>query len=107
MDNRFADFYGIMQYFLGYQGDDAFRREGEAEAEAEGKGGRWAGDDGRNRVEGRDEVAGRIAEAGQDWAAKVLRREDMQVYVLRLLLEYARVSDGRRDVLGYVADLRR
>jgi len=105
MDNRFGDFYGIMQYFLGYDGDGAFERDGKGKGG--GQGNTWRGDDGENRVEGRDEMARRIAEAGQDWAGKVLRREDMQVYVLRLLLEYARVSDGRRDVLGYVADLRR
>lgn len=107
MDNRFADFYGIMQYFLGYEGDAAFEGEGEGGEQGNRKGDGYWGGDGGNKVEGRDEMARRIADNGQDWAGKVLRREDMQVYVLRLLLEYARVSDGRRDVLGYVADLRR
>jgi hypothetical protein len=31
----------------------------------------------------------------------VLRREDMQIYVMRLLLEYARLCDDDRDVLGW------
>jgi hypothetical protein len=35
----------------------------------------------------------------------VLRKEDMLVYVLRLLLEYARVVDERREVMGWVGDL--
>lgn len=87
MDNRYMDFYGIMEYFLGYQG--------------------FGDQDAENRVQGRDEGARRIAMAGQEWANKVLRREDMQVYVLRLLLEYARVSDDKREKLGYVADLLR
>ncbi|KAK4187874.1 family 90 putative glycosyltransferase [Podospora australis] len=78
MDSRFGDWYGIMEYFLG-------------NAAAE--------------LKGHDEVARKIAMNGKDWAAKVLRKEDMQVYVLRLLLEYARVSDERREVMGWVGDL--
>lgn len=31
-----------------------------------------------------------IAEAGRDWAARALRRQDMQLYFIRLLLEMAR-----------------
>lgn len=81
MDNRFMDFYGIMEYFLGYDGK-------------------------AGRVPARDDAAHKIAMEGQEWANKVLRREDMQIYVLRLLLEYARISDDERDMLGYVADLK-
>lgn len=84
MDNRFEDIYGIMEYFLGYSGFGT-----------------------ANAVPGHDEAAMKIALAGQDWAEKVLRPEDMQIYVFRLLLEFARVSDDRRDHLAYVADLTR
>ena len=80
MDNRFMDFWGIMEYFLGYEGENV-------------------------KVEGHDKEAERIAMAGQEWANKVLRREDMQIYVLRLLLEYARISDDHRDKMGWVGDL--
>ncbi|KAH6661223.1 capsular associated protein [Truncatella angustata] len=52
-----------------------------------------------------DEEARRIAEEGQTWAGKVLRREDMVLYVWRLLLEYARVMDPQRHRLGFVKDL--
>ena len=41
-----------------------------------------------------------IAEAGREWAGKVLRKEDMEVYFFRLLLEWARLTDDRRDELG-------
>lgn len=82
MDGRFGDWWGILGYFLGNGGD------------GEGEG------------EGRDEVGEGIAEAGREWAAKVLRKEDMSVYVLRLLLEYGRVVDDKREVLGWVGDLR-
>lgn len=70
-DNSFADFYGIMAYFL----------------------------------EGRDHVARRIADEGKLWAEKTLRREDMLLYVWRLLLEFARICADERDRLGYVGDL--
>ncbi|KAL1842271.1 hypothetical protein VTJ49DRAFT_5656 [Mycothermus thermophilus] len=78
MDSRFGDWYGILEYFAGNE---------------------------ELGVEGHDEAAERIAMDGREWAAKVLRREDMQVYVLRVLLEYARVVDERRDVMGWVGDL--
>lgn len=52
-----------------------------------------------------DEAAREIAEVGAAWAARVLRREDMLLYVWRLLLEFARVCDEKREKLGYVDDL--
>ncbi len=76
LDSRFGEWYGIIEYFLGYDGSG-----------------------------GHDAKAERIAIAGKEWAEKVLRKEDMQVYVLRLLLEYARVSDERREKMGWVGDL--
>lgn len=79
-DNRFLDIYGIMKFFMGY-------------------------DNGMHRTKGRDHLARRIAKQGQDWAKKVLRREDMSIYTYRLLLEYARVMDQARDSLGWIDDL--
>lgn len=76
MDNRFGDYYGIMEYFQGYRG----------------KG-------------GHDQAGEKIASEGKEWAEKVLRKEDMQIYVLRLLLEYARILDDRRENLGWVDDV--
>ena len=72
MDNTFIDIYGLVEYFLGTK-----------------------------LVEGHDDVARKIALAGKAWTERVLRREDMQVYVLRLLLEYARLCDDWREVLGW------
>ncbi|KAJ0158520.1 Beta-1,2-xylosyltransferase 1, partial [Colletotrichum tanaceti] len=77
MDNRFGDYYGIMEYFLGYEGERP----------------------------GHDAEAERIAADGKAWAEKALRKEDMQIYTLRLLLEYARVTDERREQMGWVDDL--
>jgi hypothetical protein len=76
MDTRFGDWYGIMEYFLGYNGKN-----------------------------GHDEAARKIATNGKKWAETVLRREDMQIYTLRLLLEYGRVTDERREQMGWVDDL--
>lgn len=84
MDNRFTDYYGILEYFHGFEG------LGDGEA-----------------VPGHDEAAKKIAYDGKDWAGKVLRKEDMQIYVFRLLLEYARVCDDNRNNLGFVGDLKR
>jgi hypothetical protein len=88
MDNRYGDFYGIMAYFRGFDGVDR------------GQGGP------KEKVKGHDAASEKIATEGREWANKVLRKEDMATYVLRLLLEYARLTDDRRDWLGYVGDLK-
>ena len=58
-DNTFADIWAIMEYFMGYD-DPAgiFHRPSH------------------------DAVARHIAESGQQWAEKVMRREDMLIYNL-------------------------
>ena len=43
----------------------------------------------------------RIAEAGREWANRALRKEDMDIYFFRLLLEWGRLTDDRRDELGF------
>jgi len=82
MDNRFMDFWGIMQYFFGYDGGPT-----------------------GTKIEGHDEAAEKISLDGQEWANRVLRKKDMQIYVLRLLLEYARLLDDKREKMGWVEDL--
>jgi len=42
-----------------------------------------------------------IAEAGRLWAEKVLRKEDMEIYMFRLLLEWGRLTDDNRDEIGF------
>ena len=44
----------------------------------------------------------RIAEEGRRWAGKVLRKEDMEVYTFRLLLEWGRLTDDARERIGYL-----
>jgi hypothetical protein len=42
-----------------------------------------------------------IAEQGHQWAHQVLRKEDMEIYFFRLLLEWGRMTDDARDRLGF------
>jgi len=77
MDNTFVDLYAILDFFMGYQGE------------------------GRH-----DSLAEEIADEGRSWTDRVLRREDMALYMWRLILEWARVCDDKRDVLGWVDDLK-
>lgn len=42
-----------------------------------------------------------IATAGADWTGKALRKEDMRIYMFRLLLEWGRLIDDHREVLGH------
>ncbi|KAG8625476.1 hypothetical protein KVT40_007227 [Elsinoe batatas] len=76
MDNTFIDIYGILEYFMG-----------------------------TDKLRGRDEAAKTIATDGKNWAEKVLRREDMVIYVFRLLLEYARLCDDNREKLGWSSEV--
>jgi hypothetical protein len=82
MDNTFVDMYGILDYYLGTGADHVGVLYG-----------------------GHDEVAEKIAHRGQEWANKVLRKEDMHIYTLRLLLEYARLCNDDRERLGFIGDL--
>ncbi|AEO57522.1 glycosyltransferase family 90 protein [Thermothelomyces thermophilus ATCC 42464] len=54
----------------------------------------------KERKEGAEE-AERMAQRGRDWAGKVLRNEDLEVWFFRLLLEYGRVIDDDRENIGY------
>jgi len=46
--------------------------------------------------------AKKVADWGREWALETLRDEDAEVYLFRLLLEYARVMNDDRDRLGFV-----
>lgn len=77
VDITLRDLWGTMAYFLGVEGSQARDWEGE-----------------------------RIAEEGRLWSEKVLRREDMEVYVQRVLMEFGRVGDEDRDWRGFTEDLK-
>ncbi|QIW96088.1 hypothetical protein AMS68_001606 [Peltaster fructicola] len=74
MHNSYMDLYGIMDYFLGN--------------EAAG-------------LAGHDAVAKVIALSGQEWVERALRKEDMLVYMYRVILEFARLCNDSRYKMGY------
>ena len=53
------------------------------------------------KVPAHDKEGERIATAGREWAGQVLRKEDMEIYFFRLLLEWGRLTDDRRDGIGF------
>jgi hypothetical protein len=86
VDLRFHALHSTLAYFVGIQkkdGQTLNRREVSMRARHED--GKW------------------IAEQGKRWAGKALRREDMEVYLFRLLLEWGRIVDDNRDEIGYVS----
>ena len=53
------------------------------------------------KMQAHSEEGEAIATAGREWAANVLRKEDMEIYFFRVLLEWARLTDDRRDELEF------
>ncbi|KAK4554365.1 hypothetical protein LTR86_008573 [Recurvomyces mirabilis] len=82
MDNRYDDLYSLLTYFIGLNAED----------------------NGGIMVPRHDYEAFTLARQGREWAEKVLRREDLEIYLFRLLLEYGRVIDDNRDKIGFVGD---
>ncbi|KAL9599666.1 MAG: hypothetical protein Q9219_003654 [cf. Caloplaca sp. 3 TL-2023] len=52
-------------------------------------------------MKAREEAGERIASEGREWVNKVMRKEDMEIYFYRLLLEWGRLTDDRREELGF------
>lgn len=94
MDVRLHGLLSTLAYFTGANGDAVgLDKDGAVGGNGEG-----------NVVTKGNVKAGEmIAEAGRDWAGKVLRKEDMEIYMFRLLLEWGRLTDDRRDEIGFEA----
>ena len=92
VDNRYDDLYALLTYFIGY--GKPYKQHPEE------------GEDLNPQVfiAPHDKEAQKIALQGREWANKVLRREDIEVYMFRLLLEYGRLIDDNRDYIGYSGD---
>jgi hypothetical protein len=82
LDITLRDLWATMAYFLGYPAGES------------------------DGLQAHDMEGERIATEGRLWANKVLRREDMLLYVHRVLLEYGRLCDDDRDRLGFTDDWR-
>ncbi|KAG4439845.1 hypothetical protein IFR05_004694 [Cadophora sp. M221] len=86
LDNGYEELYSILAYFIGVGSvSEALK-------------------DGHLYVPRHDFEARKLGRQGREWAEKVLRREDIEIYTFRLLLEYARVIDDNRHALGYSGD---
>ncbi|KAK5167698.1 uncharacterized protein LTR77_007397 [Saxophila tyrrhenica] len=83
LSNEFNELYSLLTYFIGLQAQ---------------------GDGEELKVERHDYEAFKMAEQGRKWAQKVLRKEDIEIYLYRLLLEYARIIDDNRDNIGFKGD---
>ncbi|EMC97914.1 glycosyltransferase family 90 protein [Baudoinia panamericana UAMH 10762] len=96
MDNRFNELYSLLTYFIGYPSEStpAMSQAGFSVPSTNHD----------LEVPRHDYEAYKIAKQGRQWAAKVLRREDIEIYLFRLLLEYGRIIDDNRDKIGFVGD---
>ncbi|KAI9837305.1 MAG: hypothetical protein M1819_000379 [Sarea resinae] len=90
MDNKFDDIYTLLTYFIGLGRPGQNPQDNYANGEAYVS---------RHDIEGK-----KIANQGREWAGKVLRRDDIEIYTFRLLLEYGRIIDDNRDQIGYFGD---
>ena len=88
VDNRYDDLYSLLTYFVGYGKPGANRYQTDDYGNAD------------VYIPAHDAEAKKLANQGRDWANKVLRRDDIEVYMFRLLIEYARIIDDNRDRIG-------
>lgn len=89
LDNQYNELYSLMTYFIGNGSPSLHDSKNEEDA---------------TYVPSHDFEAKMIATQAQTWAQHVLRDEDIEIYTLRLLLEYARLLDDNRDDIGYADD---
>lgn len=92
VDNRYDDIYALLSYFIGYGTPNM---EHAIEAEDLNP---------QVYIAPHGKEAQKLARQGREWANKVLRREDIEAYMFRLLLEYGRLIDDNRDFIGYSGD---
>ncbi|RYP58354.1 hypothetical protein DL769_008993 [Monosporascus sp. CRB-8-3] len=85
IDVRYHGLHSTLSYFIGLKYNGPLNGKSQA-------------------MDRRKEDARWIAEEGRKWADKSMRREDMEVYLFRLLLEWGRVIDNNRDSLGFVLE---
>ncbi|EDU44203.1 conserved hypothetical protein [Pyrenophora tritici-repentis Pt-1C-BFP] len=79
VDLRLHDVFSSLAYFGGYGVEERNKR----------------------MMDGQIKAAEKIARDGKVWTEKVLRKEDMEVYMFRLLLEWGRLTDDRRTEVGF------
>lgn len=95
VDNRYEELYALLTYFIGYDSSSPSSSSPTTTTDNNNDG---------LKIRAHDAAAQKIARQSREWSARVLRREDIEVYTFRLLLEYARISDDNRDRIGYSGD---
>jgi len=88
LDVRLSEVWSIAAYFAGWKVGNARKGSGVHDNRP------WL-------MEPHDEDGEAIALQGQEWANQVLRKEDMEIYMFRLLLEFGRLTDDARDSVAY------
>ncbi|KAI1292731.1 hypothetical protein F5Y03DRAFT_388165 [Xylaria venustula] len=83
IDTRYHAIHSTMSYFIGLDGRGTLIGRKQITPE-------------------RTEDAKWIAQQGRKWAEKAIRKEDMEVYLFRLLLEWGRVIDDHRESINFV-----
>lgn len=92
VDNRYDDIYALLTYFIGYGKPNPEHAMESEDPNPE------------VYIAAHDKEAQKLARQGREWANKVLRRDDIEIYMFRLLLEYGRIIDDNRDFIGYSGD---
>jgi hypothetical protein len=82
IDTRYQGLHTTLSYFAGTH-KRAYLNGRDTDMKARAKDARW------------------IARQGARWAAEALGERDMDVYLFRLLLEWGRLVDDKRDEIGY------
>jgi hypothetical protein len=108
VDNRYEELYSLLTYFIGVGKESGVKSAAAGmldDFESADKGTASSSDLNTGIfVPPHQTTAQQLANQGREWANKVLRREDIEVYMFRLLLEYARICDDNRDRIGYSGD---
>jgi Glycosyl transferase family 90 len=92
VDNRYDDLYSLLTYFIGYGKPNVEHAMESEDLNPE------------VFIAPHDKEAQKLARQGRAWANKVLRRDDVEIYMFRLLLEYGRIIDDNRNFIGYSGD---
>ncbi|KUI70629.1 Beta-1,2-xylosyltransferase 1 [Cytospora mali] len=83
IDLRFHGLHSTLAFFTGLQGKGLIN--------------------GRNvAMTGDIEGAQMISQEGKSWANKAIRREDAEIYLFRLLIEWGRVVSDKRDEMDFI-----
>ncbi|KAF4879074.1 Beta-1,2-xylosyltransferase 1 [Colletotrichum siamense] len=85
IDLRYHALHSTLAYFVGLNGKGKVNGR-TIETESRWEDGEW------------------IATQGKRWAEQAIRREDMEIYLFRLLLEWGRVVRDDRDSIGFRMD---